>query len=164
MLYQSIEETLGELRQVIARLDEKQYAGPSAALHGTSIGEHVRHIIEIFSCLTGQYEKGLIQYDKRERNKSIEKEKVIAIMHLDHLMGTLRKPDKPLLLVQEMQGQEIRMSTNYERELLYNLEHCIHHQALIRLALMQFSNIEVPQNFGIAPATIRYRSSMGGTA
>jgi hypothetical protein len=35
-------------------------------------------------------------------------------------------------LQQIVDGEEIRVESNYLRELLYNLEHCIHHQALIK--------------------------------
>ncbi len=52
---------------------------------------------------------------------------------------------------------QVSIQTNYFRELLYNLEHCIHHQALIKVAVFQLENIKVTENFGIAPSTIEYK-------
>lgn len=49
------------------------------------------------------------------------------------------------------------IETNYFREVLYNLEHCIHHQALIKVALLNFNYIQISETFGIAPSTIEFR-------
>lgn len=160
MLYLSIEEKFDELKNAIGLLDENQYSGPSKVLNGTSIGEHVRHIIELFQCLTIQYHLGVICYDKRERNKRVETERAFAIQCINNLSNTIQQSDKPLLLVQELEEKECQFNTTYERELLYNLEHCIHHQALIKIALMHFPDISVPEHFGVAPSTMRHRKSL----
>lgn len=54
-------------------------------------------------------------------------------------------------------GLTFRIQSNYYRELLYNLEHCIHHQALIKVAVLQFENVLLNENFGVARSTIEYR-------
>jgi hypothetical protein len=42
--------------------------------------------------------------------------------------------------------------------MVYNIEHCIHHQALIKVALNEMeANHLINKNFGIAPSTIQYR-------
>ena len=61
-------------------------------------------------------------------------------------------------LQQIVDGEELLIETNYNRELLYNLEHCIHHQALIKVALLQSESITVDANFGVARSTIEYRN------
>jgi hypothetical protein len=47
--------------------------------------------------------------------------------------------------------------SNYFRELLYNLEHCIHHQALIKVAILQCETVTI-DNFGVDQTTIEYRN------
>ena len=54
-------------------------------------------------------------------------------------------------------GVAIKIDSNYYRELLYNLEHCIHHQALIKVAVLKNENLKVDANFGVARSTIEYR-------
>ena len=56
-----------------------------------------------------------------------------------------------------MDGEELLIQSNYERELLYNLEHCIHHQALIKVAIIQSNSVAIDENFGVARSTIEYR-------
>ncbi len=42
--------------------------------------------------------------------------------------------------------------------MVYNIEHCIHHQALIKVALNEMeANHLINKNFGMAPSTIQYR-------
>jgi hypothetical protein len=52
----------------------------------------------------------------------------------------------------------VTVNTNYYRELLYNMDHAIHHCAIIRIGLMSFDHVSIPEGFGIAPSTIRHRS------
>ena len=64
-----------------------------------------------------------------------------------------------MVLQQGTTETTLEIETNYERELLYNLEHSIHHQALIKVALLQLQSVEIPENFGVAQSTIVYRES-----
>jgi RNA-binding protein YhbY len=60
-------------------------------------------------------------------------------------------------LQQVIGNQILEIESNYTRELLYNLEHSIHHQALIKVAILQNNSIIIDENFGVAHSTIEYR-------
>ena len=54
------------------------------------------------------------------------------------------------------------MKSSFYRELSYNIEHAIHHMALLKVAVKQtLTYISLPENFGVASSTIRYRASTG---
>ena len=72
------------------------------------------------------------------------------------ILNSIDKPNKSLVLIQKVDTL-IEIESNYNRELLYNLEHCIHHQALIKVAIIQSATIEIDENFGVARSTIEYR-------
>ena len=74
------------------------------------------------------------------------------------ILNQVDKPNKNLQLQQIVDEEELLIETNYHRELLYNLEHCIHHQALIKVAIIQNATIAVDENFGVARSTIEYRN------
>ena len=76
-----------------------------------------------------------MNYDKRERNTRIQTETSFAIENIALIQQNLDKKNKSIMLIQIIDGEEIRIESNYFRELLYNLEHCIHHQALIKVAV-----------------------------
>jgi hypothetical protein len=67
-------------------------------------------------------------------------------------------PDKEMRMDNLLFEEIVTVNTNYYRELLYNMDHAIHHCALIRIGLMRFHQVNIPNGFGIAPSTIRHRT------
>jgi hypothetical protein len=157
MLIPSINNSLNELIDLLNQLSKKDYSNPCAELSNASIGEHTRHIIEMFQCLENQYDLGTVNYDKRERNVLIQTDNNYAIHHILEIKKNIEKENKNIDLQQVIDGEEILIQSNYYRELLYNLEHCIHHQALIKVAILKFDNVNINENFGVARSTIEYR-------
>jgi hypothetical protein len=64
----------------------------------------------------------------------------------------LEKENKKIELQQIIDNEEVRIESNYFRELLYNLEHCIHHQ---QFKVHKSKTIFVNENFGAS--TFHYR-------
>lgn len=157
MLIPSIHKALHELSGLLSKLSHEDYVNPCHALSGATIGEHTRHIIEMFHCLDSQYESATINYDLRKRDYAIQTDNTIAQTAIEKVLAQLDKPNKDLELQQTIEGEHIRITTNYYRELVYNLEHCIHHQALIKVAVLQIGNLDIDENFGVARSTIEYR-------
>jgi hypothetical protein len=157
MLIPAIHRTLSELSQLLDQLSNEEYTAPCASLSNATIGEHTRHIIELFQCLDNSYETGVVSYDHRKRDYRIQTDTAFAVTTIFALLSNINKPNKALQLHQGVDGEILMMETNYQRELLYNLEHCIHHQALIKVGLLQLATVEVDANFGVARSTIEYR-------
>ena len=158
MLIPSINNSLNELVDLMNQLSNEEYSNSCMELSNATIGEHTRHIIEMFQCLENQYGLGIVNYDKRERNKRIQTDTAFAIEKIVSIQQNLVKENKNITLLQIIDGEEIRIESNYFRELLYNLEHCIHHQALIKVAILQCETVTIDPNFGVARSTIEYRN------
>lgn len=158
MLLPTIHNSLNDLIDLLGQLSDTEYSNPCPELSNASIGEHTRHIIEMFQCLENQYDFGIVNYDLRERNRRIQTETDFAISKIAEIKDNIDKPNKKLKLQQLVDGEEICIESNYSRELLYNLEHCIHHQALIKVAIIRHSELTVNENFGVARSTIEYRN------
>ena len=157
MLLPSINNSLNQLKGLLGQLSNAEYATPCASLSNSTIGEHTRHIIEMFQCLLLNYDSGIVNYDKRERNHQIQTDTFFSIQQISMIQSALNKEDKLMQLQQIVDGEELRIETNYFRELLYNLEHCIHHQALIKVGVIQNGSITLNDDFGVARSTIEYR-------
>jgi hypothetical protein len=157
MLISSINNSLNGLIGLLNQLPEHEYSKSCFELSGATIGEHIRHIVEMFQCLNLNYDSGLVNYDKRERNVLIETNIDFAVQVILDIQNNISKENKNLELQQIIDGVIVKIQSNYHRELLYNLEHCIHHQALIKVAVLQYKNIVVDENFGVARSTIEYR-------
>lgn len=157
MLVPAINQSLNELIDLLSQLSDHDYAAPCCELSEATIGQHTRHIIEMFECLEDHYDSAQINYDNRERNILVETSTEFAIRKLNGIKSQLGRPNKTLQLQQSIGANEVAIESNYMRELLYNLEHCIHHQALIKVALRKYK-VNVSAHFGVASSTIEYRN------
>jgi uncharacterized damage-inducible protein DinB len=158
-LQHSLKNVFAQLDQSLQQLSPQQYIQQSNSLFKATIGQHVRHIIELFICLQQGYQAGIVDYDKRKRDLCIESDKELA-RQLLAIYCSVRLKDKALLLktsYDEDSGKSLVVETTYRREVLYNLEHTIHHMALIRIGINEVSEIVVPEEFGLAPSTIKYK-------
>ena len=157
MLIQSIKDNLSENIELLRQLTNDEFTQKNPELSNATIGEHMRHIIELFGCLLENYDYGLINYDDRKRDLLLQTDKNEAIAIIEKYLLKLDKPNKPLSLTHNCFSPIELLQTNYFRELIYNLEHSIHHQALIKVALHNLPHIKIPSSFGVAPSTLEYR-------
>jgi hypothetical protein len=160
LLKQPIQNVFVQLSESLVQLTNEEYVQPSKILFNASIGQHVRHIIELFLCLEKGYESGIVNYEKRKRDYQIETNKELAIQLLKEIYHRLERPNIDLVMEAEDyedKAEVVSIPSNYYREIAYNLEHTIHHMALIRVGINEVSSIKLPQEFGVAYSTIKYR-------
>lgn len=129
----------------------------------SSIGSHMRHVIDHFLALIHGHSKGHIDYNKRNRYNNIEQFPSAAIESLEdiaHWLSNLNDEnlDKPITVTTEIDVSRTRSTTcqsTLQRELVFASSHAIHHYALIRI-ICSMQNKKVPDFFGYAPATITH--------
>jgi len=153
-------EVLGELSDFLNQLKSEDFADCSPVLRTSSIGQHVRHILELYDCLLSQYELGIVCYDDRKRDKRLETDMDSALAKIKEIRENLKLEDKEIILKMAVATDFETIRSSYNRELCYNLEHCIHHQALIKIACNQLDYLSLPSSFGVAKSTIDYVKSM----
>lgn len=154
---------LEQLESVLKQIKQDDYVKiiPS---HDASVGQHVRHMIEFFLCLLKGIDTGIVNYDKRKRDHRIESEPETAITLTREIMGSIRQTDENPAMVLEINydiSSDINhnINTSFIRELAYNIEHAIHHMAIIKSILTEFFGyISLPVNFGVAASTVRFRN------
>ena len=157
-------EVLGELSDFLIQIKPKDFADFSPVLKTSSIGQHVRHILELYECLLAQYESGIVCYDNRKRDKRLEIDLDFALTRIKEIQVNLQLQDKEILLNISSGSERETIRSSYYRELCYNLEHCIHHQALIKVACINFDYLMIPASFGVAKSTIDYVKSLESRA
>ena len=160
LLKQPIQLVFVQLSETLNQLTNEEYVRPSKILLNATIGQHVRHIIELFQCLEKGYNEGLVNYEKRERDYKIETDKELAAVLLKEVYKNVEKPNKEITLEAEDYcdaAEVVAIPSNYYRELVYNLEHTIHHMALLRVGVHEVSSVTLPDEFGVAYSTLKYR-------
>lgn len=152
---------LMEQQELLLKLSDKQYQHQSELLSGASIGQHLRHVVEFYDCLLNGLSQEKINYEKRARSLELENNRKTAIKKISSIIDQLLSLELNSRLYLEIEDTII--ATSVERELYYNLEHSIHHQALIKVGLKE-QNIGnmVNADFGVAPSTLKYRKQCVG--
>jgi hypothetical protein len=156
---------LNQLKDVVEQLDARQFSQPSEALSNSSIGQHLRHTLEFFLCLENGYQSGLINYDKRAHDKTIERDRDVALLVLEridgfiHIMNLQKTLELEVNYDIEAENNET-LPTTGKRELVYNIEHAVHHMALMKIGIREIApDILLPADFGIAASTIRHHQA-----
>lgn len=155
----AIEAAFTDIEFALQQLSDEQYSMPCHHLFKASVGQHVRHILDLFASLLNGYELGVVNYDERKRNTLVETDKTKAISIMHEILVGINKPGKELLLHGDFSGygNTVVLQTNFLRELAYNLEHATHHMALIKVGINELGGVALPENFGVAPATIKHK-------
>lgn len=160
-LKDAIRNVFAQLSVTLSDLSAEEYTKPCVRLSHNTIGQHVRHIIELFQCLEAGYDQGVVNYEGRRRDRSIETDKEMASELLVQISGLLNRADKEMILeatYSDHSDNQLRISTNFFREVAYNLEHTIHHMALIRVGVEEVSALQLSETFGVASSTVKHRN------
>ena len=161
--------TQGFLLQGLQLLDEcdpQTYAQMAPPPFGASIGKHFRHVLDHFLCLASAIGTGTVNYDHRSRNRLMETSLDHARSHAEMLIwlfGTLtdRECEQPCIVqcsVEYGEGESQSTVSTFGRELAYCISHSVHHFAIMKLICAQM-DVEVAEEFGVAPSTLKYRAA-----
>lgn len=154
-------DILTQLKSLLLQFTNEQYAQPLEVLSNNTVGKHVRHVVEFYECLLKGVHQQEINYDKRERNLQIERDITYTLSIIEGISAALeqQKTDVPIKLAMEYQANEtFHVNSTYYRELVYNIEHAIHHFAILSIAVKtSFPNIKLDEHFGTAYSTIQYQ-------
>ena len=162
-LFFTTQETISQLTEVLSNISQENYIKPIETLSSATIRQHTRHVTEFYQCLLKSTASGIVDYDKRVRDMTLEENKEFAVLVLNSLSSQLRKVNTKNKLVMAFYSSKEDNScdfinTSFERELAYNTEHMIHHLALKSIGIkILMPGYVLPENFGIAASTIKYR-------
>lgn len=164
-LTQAANNILDQLSGVVEQISENDFHKPSRALNAT-VGQHLRHTLEFFICLEQGYDQGVVNYDRRIHNKAMENDKAIAINTIRKIREFINIHEDDKLLKLEVgylpdSEESVSVNSNYLRELVYNIEHAVHHMAIMKIGIREVADyVVLPPDFGIAVSTLRYKESV----
>ena len=159
MLKQEAIKQLLSVQSILSQIKDEDYNSTLTTLKGASIGKHIRHIVEFYECLLFNNFDNVVNYDIRKRNLLLEENIKYAENFIIEIIDALLKieSNKRVLLVSKYQDQNITMESSIYREITYNIEHTVHHLAIISIAIpIHFEYINLSANFGYADSTIQY--------
>ena len=157
---------LEQLADVTRQLENADFTRPSTALSQATIGQHVRHTLEFFQCLERGLPMGIVNYDAREHNEMVQENRELALQVIDQLLSFLKSQHENVPLRLEVGYERTSdntqsITTNFHRELSYNIEHAVHHMALIKVGLKELTpDVVLPPDFGVAVSTLRHQEAV----
>lgn len=159
-LRKAIDEAIDQVVLLI-ELSEAVY-NQTASLAPSPIGKHVRHIIDHFLAFQSGLATGCVNYNLRHRNSELERNPALALQALDAFTLWLNKASldsAPIEVISEIsvsQQESIRIQSSVHRELVYLINHALHHTAYANL-LAKALGIAIPEYIGVAPATASHQ-------
>ena len=159
---------IDQIMLLLNQLSQSDFVSALDIFGGSSLGQHFRHIMEFYLLLIEGSKSGLIAYDKRIRKKEWEDQLLVAktkFKSIDKSLSAMSL-DKMLMLEygngyedDDYSSQQVR--TSLKRELIFVLEHSIHHLAMIKMGLRHSNpNLKIDPNLGVAPSTIKHQSNV----
>jgi len=167
-------EVLGQANTVLLRLTDAQYRSVNDAYGCSSIGQHFRHILDMYRAVTPALSAApspapIIDYDVRRRGAAVETERKSAIAELQDLKHALINRTAPLDLQVEVKTEVCidstrcaSMRSTLARELAFISSHAVHHFALIQL-LARLLGASVDKSVGLAPASASHQRAEQST-
>lgn len=160
---QGTEIIIGQMTELLVKLPEETYARPLPLFNGSSIGQHFRHIVDFYGCLTTGIADGRLDYAQRQRDPRVETEPTYAASVLQDFSAKMKDLDESLLLEviadfsSDLNETRPVVATSIGRELMYAYDHAVHHLAIIKMGLKSSApNIEIDRNLGVAPSTVKH--------
>lgn len=166
-------DAIEQLNTLIRRLDDDQYGVTVCDIAVSTLGCHVRHIIEHYQCFFEGLDKALIDYDARARDPQVECHREVAQQHLALLIEKLNAiegqeyagDERLQVLLQTARDQAVVPATQSTlcRELVFLHGHTTHHFAQMALH-MRAMGVDIDAQFGMAPSTQRYLQKVQDTS
>lgn len=160
-LLKATQSSLKQIQLIVEMIEKEQQDTADNIYVEFGIGCHIRHIIDHFLAMKNGMSDLIINYNQRHRDSLIEtssNEARATLLDLQVWLSGLSKENVQLVIEAEInceQEENVKMFSNLERELLYLINHTIHHAAYIKLIAQQHKII-LADAIGIAPSTATY--------
>ncbi|HEB53749.1 MAG TPA: DinB family protein [bacterium] len=163
----AVRASLIDLAEHCAALPVAAYTEAVPELAGASIGQHVRHCLDHFSTFADGLAEGRFDYDARARSADLERDNAcaarVARQLADRLQSSLVDADlaRPVMVrtASSREGDVPWQRSSVGRELQFLVSHTVHHAAMVA-ASCRARGLQVADDHGVAPSTLRYRASL----
>lgn len=146
--------------KLLNSIDDKQYGDNSVAPYFSSIGIHMRHILDVFDCIFEGLETKKVDLAARKRNELAELKVSVGLAYFEEVIKKIKKLESENLDVVVEVRDDLGLgvvTANYTlaSALIQAHSHAIHHFASIGYVISQLG-IDLPDaDFGYNPTTPR---------
>jgi len=159
-MIEAIEKNLERGIQLLEYISDEEYSNTSIAPYYSSIGGHMRHILDVFDCIFNGLVESDINLIERERNQSVENYTKSGIDYFEKTINELNKIksddlNKILKVTDDLGLGVVTANYTLASVLIQAHSHAIHHFASVGYIISQLG-IQLPdEDFGFNPTTPR---------
>lgn len=162
LIIQSTLKTLQKSQILLDNLCNDQLRDSSVSPYYSSIGSHIRHILDFYECLLLNSDGNKIDLTARSRNKSVESDCSCAQDYLNLVIGKLRATsfdiNDTVLVIDDLGLGKTEILYTYGALLAQANSHTIHHYAIMNYIFDSLGIEMKDSEFGYNPTTPKQAS------
>ena len=153
---------ISQCHQLLEQLSESSYCESRDGV--SSIGAHMRHVLDRFQCFFQGLAERTVDYDARKRDQSIEtnlESARFAVTSIERRISDLDLSASTAIEVKETVhhlSPKVLIESSVARELMGLITHTTHHLAIIGM-IARDQGYSLDQDFGKAPSTLVFERS-----
>ena len=156
-ILQASHSTLQQSKSLLSKLSNSQLCDKSVSPYYSSIGSHIRHILDFYKCIFQGIDNGVVDLTKRERNNLVEEQCENANSYLIDILqriNNLEFESTDLIDVVDDLGMG-KVTMKYTIASLFSQanSHTIHHYAIINYILDRLDVSLEDNSFGFNPTS-----------
>lgn len=161
-------EALDQGLDVLNSLSDEQYTHVASPYVTSHIGQHFRHLVDLFFSVVNGARDGRIDYDTRRRGALIETSRAVAMEEINAIKawmeGLLAESGAdeiftaPIDLTSEVtleNTNSVTFNSTLLRELVFTSSHAVHHFAIINI-IAKMQGVATNEALGVAPASATF--------
>ncbi|MEP3836106.1 MAG: hypothetical protein ABJM36_00565 [Algibacter sp.] len=157
VIVESTLQTLQKSQVLLDNLSNSQLCDASVPPYYSSIGTHIRHILDFYDCIFNIDSKNQIDLTARSRNKAVESDCCCAREYLNFVIDkfeniTLNITDI-VIVVDDLGLGKTEIPYTYGALLAQANSHTIHHYAIINYIFDSLGIVINDSDFGYNPTT-----------
>ncbi len=161
IIIESSLKTLNKTKSLLDKLDDNLLCDASISPYYSSIGAHVRHILDFYDCVFNINSENQIDLTARSRNKNIETKCCSAKDYLDTIIDKLKNSNfdinKTVDVFDDLGLGKTEIKYTMGAVFSQANSHTIHHYAIINYILEGLKISFDDSDFGYNPTTPKER-------
>lgn len=155
----AIEKNLERGILLLSSITDEAYADTSVKPYHSSIGIHIRHVLDLFDCIFCGLDFKEINLAARKRNTLAEQKTLMGLAYFDEIIDKLNRLstsdlDKVVSVSDDLGLGVVTINYSLAAILAQAHSHAIHHFAIIGYIISQLDIALPDADFGYNPTTI----------
>lgn len=157
IILQACLKTLNKSGAILKQLSNEQLSDATVSPYYSSIGSHIRHILDFYDCIFTPVINNKVDLTARKRNKAVEENCEVALTYLLKIIEKFKacqyNETQKVVVIDDLGTGKIEIPYTYGALLAQANSHTIHHYAIINYIFDRLGVVIGDSKFGFNPTT-----------